>query len=128
MYLHARIIVCEEETRDFFCCLIIQIQQDHDNKKLVITLIHYIFLIAAAIQARESTGKCIATSTSTYVERANKFTVPVFDSKETCLSGCKLIEGAKGCEYDFASCNAIKVAVFAGDGDGRNESMCWIFS
>ena len=61
------------------------------------------------------------------MERANKFTVPVFDSKETCLSGCQLIEGAQGCEYDFASCNAIKVEVLIGDGDGTNEAVCWIF-
>ena len=91
----------------------------------VITLYHYIFLIAAVIQSEESVGYCMALSTASSVKRENRVTVPEFDSKETCLSGCKLIEGAKGCEYDTSSCDALKVVVAMGD--FTSGSICWRF-
>ena len=91
----------------------------------VITLIHYIFLNAVAIQSEESMGDCLALSTAALVKKENKVTVLEFDSKETCLSGCKLIEGAKGCEYDTYGCNAIKVVVAMGD--FTSGSICWRF-
>ena len=93
----------------------------------VITLIHYIFLNAVAIQSEESIGNCLTLSTAALVKKENKVTVLEFDSKETCLSGCKLVEGAKGCEYSGATCDALKVVVDIGNGDDTYGSICWKF-
>ena len=78
----------------------------------------------------ESGGQCLDEKDQTIPVDAGD-NVPVLKglSKETCLSGCLLVDGATGCAFNkdslYLKCFAIKRSVTKGDGTG---GICWKFN
>ena len=101
----------------------------------VITFIyHIIFRIAAALQYEEFEGYCLKPD-GNYAYDGENMTADVMDlldrvdsTKESCLSQCLLVEGAKACEYESGYiCLAIMIEVSGGEKDEDSEAICWKF-
>ena len=88
----------------------------------IIALIQCIIsLIIAASQYQEFIGFCVGANTK--VDYSNIQQMTGF-SKETCLTECLLVGGAKGCDYQINSgCHAITIEVSGGD--GTDDATCW---
>ena len=91
----------------------------------VISLIQYVIsLFTAAIQHDESTGFCKDAEDNYLVERTPELVGGT--SKETCLSECLRVVGAKGCDWEpTIGCYAAMVEV--ADTDGNYAATCWKF-